>query len=544
MPSTTFRRFFSGVAIAVCCQIALKGQQRPPVVFGQRVVFVPVDLRATDDRGNVVDDLRPTELTILEDGKPQAIELFKQPGVARQQSSAAVEGARASGDGAPPESRTFMIVLGRGRLEHPSMGLTAIRDFVQSKLKPLDRIGVLAYDRVSDPTTQHAAVASLLQRYQAQYELIEARFDNQLSGIAEAFWDGVTPENIERLIDDLFRADGIPPSRRLPMLIPPTDLATNEDREQIVRDINLFRHDVKAWQDLGHLHTAVELLRDLPGEKHVVYLTEQPVRLTPKAAGRLAQFAADARVTISTIQTGGSPGKGFDLRSPGGEFKGRTFGELMNLETFRSLTHDTGGEFSVYEYSVEALSRIDRSTASSYQLGYYPASVTSDNKFHRIEVRTTRPGVTLSYRRGYFASVEQPSAALRARKSSSRTAAALDDPHSFGDIPVAVVVRATGGQLNADITIDPTTLHFEEREGAKTAALEIAIKIRRQGKTVLEEQRQTVDVTVPLSAMPTADTPLHRTITISTKGNLRGELKVVVYDYAADRLGTATTTIR
>ena len=87
--------------------------------------------------------------------------------------------------------------------------------------------------------------------------------------------------------------------------------------------------------------------------------------------------------------------------------------------------------------------------------------------------------------------------------------------------------------LNKHHRIDRSHLHCK-----------IAIKIRRQGKTVLEEQRQTVDVTVPLSAMPTADTPLHRTITISTKGNLRGELKVVVYDYAADRLGTATTTIR
>ena len=44
-----------------------------------------------------------------------------------------------------------------------------------------------------------------------------------------------------------------------------------------------------------------------------------------------------------------------------------------------------------------------KDSSSYYEMSFYPQNVNWDGKFHKITVRTTRPGVKLSYRRGYYA---------------------------------------------------------------------------------------------------------------------------------------------
>jgi hypothetical protein len=42
----------------------------------------------------------------------------------------------------------------------------------------------------------------------------------------------------------------------------------------------------------------------------------------------------------------------------------------------------------------------------SYQLGFYPSHGQWDGKYHEIKVRVSRPGLSLHYRKGYFATAE------------------------------------------------------------------------------------------------------------------------------------------
>jgi hypothetical protein len=55
------------------------GQDQAPgqPVFRAGINFVRVDVIATDNRGNPILDLKPEDLAVTEDGKPQAIESFK-----------------------------------------------------------------------------------------------------------------------------------------------------------------------------------------------------------------------------------------------------------------------------------------------------------------------------------------------------------------------------------------------------------------------------------------------------------------------------------
>src|SRR5215203_5751436 len=55
------------------------GQDQPSgqPTFRAGINFVRVDVIATDNKGNAILDLKPEDLTVTEDGKPQAVESFK-----------------------------------------------------------------------------------------------------------------------------------------------------------------------------------------------------------------------------------------------------------------------------------------------------------------------------------------------------------------------------------------------------------------------------------------------------------------------------------
>ncbi len=73
----------------------------------------------------------------------------------------------------------------------------------------------------------------------------------------------------------------------------------------------------------------------------------------------------------------------------------------MNL---RALAEETNGYAAVNSNDFTgAFDRIVRDNSSYYVLAYYPPSSRRDGRFHRIQVRVSRPGLTVRARRGYVA---------------------------------------------------------------------------------------------------------------------------------------------
>ena len=58
--------------------------------------------------------------------------------------------------------RTFILVLGRGRTNGPVKGIDTLIDLVRDDLVATDRIGIVSYLRISDPSTDHASVLRFL----------------------------------------------------------------------------------------------------------------------------------------------------------------------------------------------------------------------------------------------------------------------------------------------------------------------------------------------------------------------------------------------
>jgi hypothetical protein len=102
----------------------LASQIQTPPQFRAGVQLVPVEVRAVDRDGNPVAGLTAGDFAIRDGGVAQEIAHFRPVSVV------------SDADAAP---RTFLIVLGRGRLNQPIKALQALIDFVGTKALPQDR---------------------------------------------------------------------------------------------------------------------------------------------------------------------------------------------------------------------------------------------------------------------------------------------------------------------------------------------------------------------------------------------------------------------
>ena len=81
----------------------------------------------------------------------------------------------------------------------------------------------------------------------------------------------------------------------------------------------------------------------------------------------------------------------------------------MSQDSLRALAEETGGFAAVNTNQfATAFDRIVSDNSSYYVLAYYPPTDKKDGKFHRIEVKVTRPGLTVRARRGYMAPKAKP----------------------------------------------------------------------------------------------------------------------------------------
>jgi VWFA-related protein len=107
-----------------------------------------------------------------------------------------------------------------------------------------------------------------------------------------------------------------------------------------------------------------------------------------------------ANATIYTIDPRGlvdGPDISQDIRAPEWNTHVRN-----TQDSLRVMAADTGGIPLVNRNDFDAaLKRIDRETSDYYVLGYYSTNPDAPRRARRIEVKTTRPGVTLIYRTSY-----------------------------------------------------------------------------------------------------------------------------------------------
>ena len=582
------------VALVAASAALAAGQQTQPPSFRSRITIVPVDVRVLDRDGQPITDLAQGDFSITENGVPQAIRFFlPQAFAARPEvrdGPLELRKAHAADDLAPQDRRIFLIVLGRGHMTGPSKELPALEAFLRTRLFPQDRVAVLAYNRGTDFTTDHEAVRAVIQRYRERHERIETQLVEHLRGLGGLYGSKQIPaflqsdidavfagsaalrpraiapgqisdqrqiaSDLRRTADDLQRAELLS-NRTGDFLSLPDSGATNTANLVEVSFDEYISQQVEMLHDVSNLYAGIDYLRYLEGEKHLVFLTPAGVAMPRFENDRtLAAIASDARVALDIIYVGGAP-VGPQPRvtlddkvvAPVLPTTASIFLQTATVQDLRAMAEMTGGQLTAFRSAEHAFERLDQSTRFQYLLGYSPSSATMDGAFRKIAIAVKRPGATVVYRQGYFATPERVPLDRRQFITFNRLSAAARYEGRIEDIEITLGPPALGeGARNRELlvtgTIRSARIKFAEAGGIYRASLDIGVyagsgkqetvgELLRRVDLELKEptyrafatQGASFDVRVPLKARPRY-------------------VKVIVYDYAADLLGSATASIK
>lgn len=534
------------------------GAQQPqaPGTFRSGIVMIPVDVRVLDAQGHPVTDLAATDFTLLEGDVRQEIRHFSAHAHAEARPVTSGQSPQRLGPGiesSPVTHRTFLIVLGRGRLQGPAKGMDAVIDFVRTELLPQDRVAVIAYWRATELTADRASIIRLLERYRERHASIEGGIDHWRSDTMRLLYGSSDiPSGVRGQIDALFVGPGLPGVRRL------SQRGFAIDSPGGGPPANVSSTHIALRPSVLVLLAAIEFLRYVEGEKHLVFLTQEGVYdVGRKAADRLAEMAADARVAVTVIQTAGVPLKwnpaNLQSRGPWNsprppELLGRSFSQLWAVADARAIAEHTGGIASFYQYADRTLDHLNRATQFHYLLGYYPANGRWDGEYRSISVKVNRHNVTALYRHGYYAQQEFVPYNRRQVMVDERMAAAVGSRSEIHDIPVSLSVNphsARDGELSLQLDIDPSRVTFtRDEEERYRVSLDVALFVGDARQKLIGNVSERLDIDVEGAAYARL---LHERIVHSAKVRVVGRpryVKAVVYDYEADRVGTAVQRLR
>jgi VWFA-related protein len=485
-----------------------------PDTLRSGITAVPVNVRVLDRDGNPIRDLKQGDFAILEDGVPQTIAHFvlqsaPSSGDRAMAFNSGVEAAKSQ-----RVNRTFLIVLGRGRLEGVVKGLSGVIRFVRSELGPGDRVAVLAYKKVTEFTTDRAAISTLLERYLQGHGAIEAKLDH-------FFLNSEVMVDIERLFGD----PKLPAVRDLPQPYPPSNI--------------------------GQLYLGVEYLRAIPGEKHLVFISEDGINFGRRVSAEFAAKASAEQIVVSPIQTAGTP---LRLRQPSGRGRStavrqsaRSFTQAFAYADLQNLALHTGGIGSAYDYAEEALNRLAEASSIQYALSYYPTNAAWDGTERKIEIRVNRPGVVVQHRRSYTALRESVPSDPALVLSRSRITAAGESPVEFTGIRLRIEVRELKDTAEREfrsitiaIFVDAASLGRQSNSGQPSTLLDVAVFCGGKDKNVVGELWQRAEVKWG-ATQTTPDVEITARVPVD---GVPHYVKAVVYERTHDKLGSVVLALK
>jgi VWFA-related protein len=584
-----YHQFTIGLLFLLTVTLAAQPPQQVPGTIRSGISAVPIDVRVLDREGKPVTDLKQEDFIILEDGVRQRITQFVPQAMTP---AAPTPGAKlalrnpAAAKVNTQNHRTFLLVLGRGRLQPPAKGVDGALKFVRERLLPQDLVAVLAWNRATDFTTDHAKVAQLLEQFKKKHESIESKLKQHFSGLQAVYGSKEIPKSIQTEIDGMFRAEGTPGARKLPTGVPTDDRQLKEDERRITDALQraeiianratpspfdaaelarvepfdvsfdqFVEENAQTMQDLNNIYAGIQYMRYLEGEKHLVFFTERGLFLPRLESDQsVAAQANDARIVIDTILTGGIAGpppqplgaRGMlpPIQPPGGGFRNMFAGSSL-----RNISDFTGGQSSINFMAEQALSRINDATLFGYLLGYYPSNPNWDGRYRRITVRVNRPGVRVLYRRGYYGRDQLVPFDRRQFLTYSRIASAGGYVGSISDIKLdlkasEVFIDGAPGEILAEVTIDVSKVTFTETDGIKIAALDVATFCGDNRQNLVGELWQKIEIKLRGEPFERAmKEGLPYTARVPIKGQPR-YVKVVVYDYGSDLAGSAQVEMK
>jgi VWFA-related protein len=408
----------------------------PPIpTFRAQVEYVEVDALVTDEQGRFVPTLQKEDFRLFEDGKPQTIANFAlvQIPLNRRERPAEVEPDSLTNE-RPFVGRIYTMILDDLHTAPSRAPLVkaAARQFIARHLTADDLMAVVhtaGRDQASqDFTGSKRLLLAAVDRF-VGLKLESATMARN----ADFFRGGYTRDG---RVDDPFDSErGFNARSTVRGLRAAAEwLGGVRGRRKTILFISEgIDYDVT---DPFNNRSATAILDEMRGtiaaatRSNVSIYTVDPRGLTAGADDLIETsilgdqlpntYQGDAD-TPSTTQSRPGIGTG-GLRT-----------ELqLSQDSLRTLADETGGfaAVSTSEFA-DLFERIVNDNSSYYVVAYYPPSDKRDGKFHRIDVRTTRPGLRVRARRGYAipkAKLQSQSAVMNNGGASAVVLSALNSP--------------------------------------------------------------------------------------------------------------------
>ena len=442
--------------------------------------LVQVSAIVTDKQGNLVTDLQPDEVEIYEDGRKQKITHFSFNMATTEESAKESKPAPGHKKAPPvppsrlrPEDvrRTIALIVDDLGLSFESTHFVrdALKKFVDRQMQPGDLVAII----------RTSGGMGALQQFTSDKRQLYAAIDR-------VKWYASGRSGISAFAP----------------ITPPTPGEHGADIDAAAEEFNQFREDVYAVGTLGAVNYVVRGLRDLPGRKSIllisdgfrIYSQDDPTRnyRTLQKLQRLIDEAGRASVVIYTMNATGLQTL---MPTAADDLSGRDFQQMQDAMTSRRntafetqegldyLAYETGGMPIKNTTDLSGgIRRVLADQTGYYLIGYRPDQSTFDartgrRQFHHLTVKVKRPGkFNVRMQHGFYGVSDEEK--LKPKTLGQQLFDALASP--FGATGVHLQLTSlfandasAGPIMRSLLYVDPHDLTFTEEAGFHRTTMDV-----------------------------------------------------------------------
>ena len=484
------RRFAVAVSLLIVpLAFSQASPQAPKIRVSTRLVQIGVIVR---DKNGPVTNLKQSDFTILDRGKPQKISMFSVESTPAANPSATPHMQSTSNPvslppntfsdlpqyAAPPRSVTIVLLdnlntlYGSGpasRYEESPLWVEDLAlqnakshliEFIE-QLQPKDRVAIYGLTRslhvVCDFTSDRNQLLAILKDYDTKSVTNRQIVEPGKTIIPEEGHKGFVPFAQGNRFENgaSLRLAG----------------AANEDRSA---------ETIAALQEIA-AHVA-----NIPGRKNLVWLTAN----LPFSGAEIARVLTPANIAVYPVDARGLLGESptvsagawgtadyDDVSGASGHMDNMPAqsSRPIGIATMQKIADETGGQAFVNTNDLTgAIRKAVEDSAVTYTLGFYIDRDALDGKFHQVKVDVTRKGLALRYPKGYFAFADTPPTTNDDQRA---VVTAIDSPIESSMILLNADVNKSAHPHLFDLvcSIDVHGIRFAQSGGQRKGAVTIYV---------------------------------------------------------------------
>ncbi|MEK6324474.1 MAG: VWA domain-containing protein [Acidobacteriota bacterium] len=517
------------------------------------VTLVQIDAVVTDEKGRFVTDLERGDFEVFEDDRRQHLTNFSYISTEPTPREAPSTPSTRSGRNLPlvppvrlrPDQvrRTIALVVDDLSMSFESVHFVreSLKKFVDEQMQPGDLVAII----------RTGAGIGALQQFTTDKRLLYAA--------------------IERVRWNMMGRGHVGAFRRIGGGAPADGGLGAEEFQRFKDETERAREDAFSVGTLGALNFIVRGLKDLPGRKSVILLSdgfelfrarEQNYKVLD-AVRRLVDLANRASVIVYTIDARGLQTLGLTAADSTASMSSQEVRRQVDNRSdhlFNSqgglgyLAYQTGGFFVRNTNDIAGgINRVLDDQKGYYLLGYIPEQSTfkvvqGRRKFHKISVKVKRAGLRVRSRTGFYGVPDEET--RPAETPAQQIVTALTSPFTSGDIHLKLTSLfghdpKIGSFMRSIMHIDARDISFsEEQDGWRKGEVNIVAFTFGDNGQVVDSEGRTYNLSVRSDGLQKLmDQGFVYTLNVPIKKPGGYQLRVAVRDARTERVGSANQFI-